>query len=102
SVFITLPFFDAEIKGRLKDGVIDGVYIKHLAEKDLAMSFYAKSNTNWRIKELVKKSTYNISGTWETKFYNDGPDTTLAIGNFKQTGDNVTGTFITRTGDYRF
>jgi thiol-disulfide isomerase/thioredoxin len=101
SVFMRLPFFDAEIKGTITDGKIDGIYIKHLANRDVVMSFYAQHDISWRIKEKLAKPLYDITGKWETKFIKD-QDTTLAIGIFKQVDNKVTGTFITKTGDYRF
>ena len=102
SVFIKLPFFDAELRGSLADGEMEGVYLKHLPNKDVAMEFYAQYNIPWRIKEKVKKAQYDITGQWETYFIKENGDSVKAIGSFQQNGDKVTGTFMTRTGDYRF
>ncbi|WP_353138026.1 TlpA disulfide reductase family protein [Pseudopedobacter sp.] len=102
SVFIKLPFFDAELKGSLMDGRIEGVYLKHLPNKDIAMEFYAQHDVAWRIKEQLEKSKFNIDGRWETYFIKENGDSVKAIGEFKQEGNKVTGTFLTRTGDYRF
>ncbi|WP_041537097.1 TlpA disulfide reductase family protein [Pseudopedobacter saltans] len=103
SVFIRLPFFDAELKGALLDGRIEGAYIKHLPNnKDVVMGFYAQSGVNWRIKEKLEKARFNITGIWETYFIKENGDSVKAIGEFKQEGSKVTGTFLTRTGDYRF
>ncbi|MFC4635592.1 TlpA disulfide reductase family protein [Dokdonia ponticola] len=50
-----------------------------------------------------KTPTTNITGNWETVFSENGPeDTYIAKGIFKQEGRQVTGTFRTTTGDYRF
>ncbi|WP_299207938.1 TlpA disulfide reductase family protein [uncultured Dokdonia sp.] len=50
-----------------------------------------------------KKPTTTITGNWETVFSENGPeDTYIAKGIFRQDGRNVTGTFRTTTGDYRF
>lgn len=43
----------------------------------------------------------NITGDWIVTFRDDGGEEE-AIGQFEQAGRNVTGTFLTRTGDYRF
>jgi len=103
SVFIKLPFFDSEFKGVIVDDKIEGIWIKHLADRDVAMTFYALHNVNWRIKEKTEKPLYNIEGKWETTFVNlETKDSSLAIGIFKQKGSKITGTFITKTGDYRF
>lgn len=103
SVFIKLPFFDSELKGVILDDKIEGVYIKHLADRNVFMNFTAIHNIPWRIKEKVSAPIANISGSWETKFVNsETKDTSLAIGVFKQEGSKVTGSFVTKTGDYRF
>ena len=43
----------------------------------------------------------DITGDWVVKFTDDGGEE-IAIGQFAQVGRDVTGTFLTRTGDYRF
>ena len=45
---------------------------------------------------------YDISGRWTTVFVDEKgkPDTT--VGEFKQAGSKLTGTFLTTTGDYRY
>lgn len=56
------------------------------------------SNPNQTVQE--KK---NVAGKWEVHFSKETPDDHYnAIGQFKQEGNKVTGTFMTETGDYRF
>lgn len=103
SIHIKMPLFDSEINGIILDNKIDGVWTKHLADKDVNMTFYAKANSKWRISERVVDSRFNVSGKWATTFVSeDGKDTTQAIGEFVQNKSKVTGTFLTSTGDYRF
>ncbi len=103
SIHIQMPLFDSEINGVLIDGKIDGVWTKHLADKDANMTFYAQANANWRIKEQVAQPVANVSGRWSATFISgDGTDTTVAVGEFVQNKSKVTGTFLTPTGDYRF
>lgn len=103
SIHIQMPLFDSEINGIFDDGIIKGVWVKHLADKSVAMDFYAKAGTNWRIKESTIQPSVNVSGKWKTLFIsNDGKDTTEAIGKFSQNKARVTGTFLTTTGDFRF
>ncbi|RRN76449.1 TlpA family protein disulfide reductase, partial [Pseudoxanthomonas sp. SGD-10] len=84
------------------NGVIEGVYLKRLANKASYMNFFATQGVDWRIKEKAAEAKYSVDGKWETFFIKENGDTTKAIGNFKQSGNKVTGTFLTRTGDYRF
>ncbi len=103
SVFIQMPLFDSEIKGSIMDGKIEGVWIKHLAQTDAVMTFTAEHNIKWRIKKEGAKPVTDLTGKWATSFVSeDGKDTTIAVGEFKQDGAKVTGTFLTTTGDYRF
>jgi peroxiredoxin len=46
--------------------------------------------------------TFNLSGRWEVYFAGDEAPLDLSIGEFKQTGNQLTGTFLTSTGDYRY
>ncbi len=103
SIHIKMPLYNSEINGVILDDKIDGVWIKHLVDKDVAMKFYAKANSKWRISEQVVKGRFNVNGKWRTTFISeDGKDTTQAIGEFVQNKSKVTGTFLTATGDYRY
>ncbi|MGB3618795.1 MAG: TlpA disulfide reductase family protein, partial [Catalinimonas sp.] len=42
-----------------------------------------------------------VGGRWAVRFQNEGT-TTEAIGQFEQAGEQLTGSFLTPTGDYRF
>ncbi len=103
SIHVEMPLFDSEINGILVDGKIDGFWTKHLADKDAEMTFYAEAGANWRIKKTVKEPDVNISGKWASTFISaNGKDTTIAVGEFLQNKEKITGTFLTTTGDYRF
>ena len=43
----------------------------------------------------------DFTDKWETYFYDEG-DSSIAIGLFDRFGDDLVGTFVTETGDYRF
>jgi thiol-disulfide isomerase/thioredoxin len=103
SIFIKMPLYDSEIKGVIADNKIEGYWVKHLADKDVKMDFVAQYGITWRFKEKLKPASQDISGKWATIFTNlEGKDSTLAIGNFKQEGNAVSGSFLTPTGDYRY
>ncbi|OJW17132.1 TlpA disulfide reductase family protein [Mucilaginibacter sp. 44-25] len=101
SVFIKMPLFDSEFRLKHSGKELTGQYIKHLADKDVPMEFTATPATPWRFFKEPVKSAANVSGRWSAIFgEGDSRDTT--VGEFKQTGQKVTGTFLTTTGDYRF
>ncbi len=103
SVIIQMPIFDSEFRTVVtSENSLEGVWIKHLANKDAVMQFTAIPDTKWRIKDNAKADV-NISGRFATTFTStDNKDTTIAVGEFKQNGNNLKGTFLTTTGDYRY
>ncbi|MBE9665091.1 peroxiredoxin family protein [Mucilaginibacter boryungensis] len=101
SVFIKMPLFDSEFKLKQQDGKLEGKWIKHLAQKDNVLAFTATPGQPYRFFESPDKPAANLSGRWSAVFTSDGVrDTT--IGEFKQAGNKITGTFLTTTGDYRY
>jgi peroxiredoxin len=101
SVLIKMPLFDSEFR-LIQDGDnLTGHYIRHLGDRDVPMDFTATAGTPWRFLKTPAKTNFNVSGRWSAIIgEGDGRDTT--VGEFKQTGHKVTGTFLTTTGDYRF
>ncbi|GAB3922862.1 peroxiredoxin family protein [Mucilaginibacter myungsuensis] len=101
SVFIKMPLFDSEFKLKQADGKLVGKWVKHLAQKDSELDFVATPGQDWRFFEKPETAKANVGGRWSAVFTSDGVrDTT--VGEFKQDGNKVTGTFLTTTGDYRF
>ncbi|WP_423148719.1 peroxiredoxin family protein [Rubrolithibacter danxiaensis] len=102
SVFIQLPLFDSEIRASLGN-TLNGKWIKHLATRNSEMDFSAEHDVSWRFFKTNTKPEYRVAGRWSATFIgNEGKDTTVAVAEFQQDGANVTGTFLTTTGDYRF
>ena len=101
SVFIKMPLFDSEFRLKQNSDELSGWFIRHLGEKDQHIAFKATPLTPWRFFQTPIKSSFNVSGRWSAIFGDStGRDTT--VGEFKQTGQKVTGTFLTTTGDYRY
>ncbi|QEC77481.1 peroxiredoxin family protein [Mucilaginibacter ginsenosidivorax] len=101
SVFIHMPLFNSEFKLKLDGDKLTGNWIKHLASQDVLTPFAATPNTTWRFLKAPEKPAFNIGGRWSAIIgEGDGADTT--VGEFKQVGSKLTGTFLTTTGDYRY
>ena len=102
SVFIRMPLFDSEFRlVRAGNNVLNGLWIKHVGERDVAMPFTAMAGEGWRFFKNPEKPSFNIGGRWSAVFGEETHrDTT--VGEFKQEGGHLTGTFLTTTGDYRF
>lgn len=99
SIFIKLPVFEGVIAGKYTDTTITGQFIKK--SLDRVVPFYAiyGKRDRFSIKEEAK---LNVSGVWETEFSANTEDSYMSKGIFTQEGNNVTGTFRTTTGDYRY
>jgi thiol-disulfide isomerase/thioredoxin len=101
SVFVKMPLFDSEFRLKQDGNTLTGHYIRHLGDRDVPMDFTATASTPWRFFKTPAKTTNDVSGRWSAIIGTGaGRDTT--VGEFKQTGQKVTGTFLTTTGDYRF
>ncbi len=101
SVFIHMPLFDSEFKLEKDNAGLHGKWIKHVGTKDATMDFTAKPNETWRFFKLASPPAYNVSGRW-TAIFGEGDSRDTTVGEFKQDGAHLTGTFLTTTGDYRY
>ena len=66
------------------------------------IKFVAKNAQSHRFTELKNMPKGKIDGKWDVTFGVGTPDEEKAVGEFKQNGEHLTGTFMTETGDYRF
>lgn len=103
SVLIKMPLFDTEIRAALKDNSLDGNWVRHIGNRNLLIPFSAEANTSWRFFSSPQKPKFNVSGRWSATFTDeDLQNKDVTVGEFKQNGNDITGTFLTTTGDYRF
>jgi thiol-disulfide isomerase/thioredoxin len=101
SIFIPMPLFDSEFRLKLTGDNLSGKWVKHLGTQDVAMDFTAVPGQSYRFFNTAQAPLYNVSGRWSAIFgEGDSRDTT--VGEFKQDGAKLTGTFLTTTGDYRY
>lgn len=101
SVSIKMPLFDSEFKTVLKNDTLSGVWINHNKKEKNILSFEAYYNDKRRFI-TTKNASLDFTGKYEVTF-DAGKETEYkAVGLFKQTGNRLTGTFLTETGDYRY
>src|ERR1700722_10916657 len=101
SVFIEMPFFDSRFALHITDEQnMDGIWIKDYGNRVVATRFQAIFNEENRYKVLLNP-TFDISGRWAVHFKGID-DSTEAVGEFRQSGSQVRGTFLTPSGDYRY
>lgn len=100
---IKFPVYESYIKGLFESRVMEGEWVVTNRE-NYSIPFIAKYGKKYRFSQLKKEPKIDVSGKWEVHFTGkeDPTDVFPGIGEFKQKGNRVTGTFRTETGDYRF
>lgn len=105
---IPMGLFESELVGKVSGDKLTGVWRKRrVKDQYQIVPFSAQFGQAFRFAESGKAPSGNLSGKWQTVFraaVTDGVpgDTTAAVGVFEQKGSEVTGTFLTPTGDYRY
>ncbi|CAL2103205.1 Redoxin [Tenacibaculum sp. 190130A14a] len=101
SVYIQTPVFEGYIAAKIQDNnSLTGSFVKPTLNR--VVPFSAEFNNTTRFPSKLNPIAI-IKGNWETVFSpNNSEDQYIAKGIFEQNGANVTGTFRTTTGDYRY
>jgi len=102
TIFIDIPEYDSYIRADYDAGVMAGNFYVPSRGDNYKIPFIARYGQGHRFTLLKKEPITDLTGKWEVTFGLDGDDPYPAIGEFKQDGNHVTGTFRTETGDYRF
>ncbi len=102
SATIKLHVFDAALVVRA-DGKdkLKGVWVKYDSKTPYRVPLVATAGAQ-QLFQGANASGTPFAGTWRTEFKDGTGKTYPAVGIFKQTGSDVTGTFLTTTGDYRY
>ncbi len=104
SIFMMLPVFDSEFKGKVNsNSSIEGYWYNYAKSKDYKIAFKAERTDKKRYACKPDKFPLNNGDNWEVHFSPNNPEDAYdAIGLFRSVGDAVHGTFLTETGDYRY
>ena len=99
SLFFNMHIFDISIRAKMFGDSLRGSYTKNYAE-NYVLPFSAVYGKEGRFDRL--QSSTDFDGTWETLFVDKEGRETPAIGVFKAQDSILTGTFLSKTGDYRY
>lgn len=101
SLYIQMGIFDSVIKAKIiSDEKLSGVFIKSYLQ-GYSIPFSAEKTERDRFNTSQNPSV-DFSGRWKTLFVENSEKSYDAIGIFDQKGKKITGTFLTKLGDYRF
>lgn len=103
SVRIPMDLFDSEIVAKVGDSTLIGTYTKRGIKTLTQMPFQATYGKSFRFSQGEEPIAADISGKWSVTFVSgDGKDTTQSVGVFTQQNHQLSGSFLTTTGDYRY
>jgi thiol-disulfide isomerase/thioredoxin len=102
STTIRLGVFDAALVVRA-DGPdkLKGAWVKYDGKEPYRVPF-AATRGEQQVFPVSSAKPMSFDGTWSVTFKGADGETYPAVGIFRQTGNDVTGTFLTSTGDYRY
>lgn len=99
SIHIRMPIFDGLLTGTFTENRMEGNFVEESKERSVPFTAVHGDKDRFPVKE---DATVNISGIWETYFKVNTEGEYPAKGIFMQNGNDVKGTFRTKTGDYRY
>jgi peroxiredoxin len=100
SVFFPMHIFDTHMISKATNDRLEGYWIKNYFN-DYILPFRADAGKTYRFSENPHNPSFNITGKWEAIFSSEN-DTTRAVGIFEQENNQLKGTFLTTSGDYRY
>jgi thiol-disulfide isomerase/thioredoxin len=101
TLIVFFDTYDSYIKAIFEEKVIQGEF-RFNTRDDYSIPFVAHYGKNYRFSDLKKDPIMDISGRWKVAFGSEGDKIRPAIGEFKQEGNHLIGTFLTQSGDYRY
>ncbi len=101
SVIVPMHVFDAQIVAKIEAEKLTGYYQKLDTESEYKIAFSAEFGKTYRFENQNISPVSDISGEWKTTFRTDEKEIP-ALAQFQQNGNQLTGTFMTKTGDYRY
>jgi thiol-disulfide isomerase/thioredoxin len=101
TILIEFPVYDTYISALYENDVLEGEWVVNYKD-NYRIPFVAHFGQGYRFTQLRKTPDMDLSGKWEVNFGLDTDAPYPAVGEFRQEGNQLYGTFLTETGDYRF
>ncbi len=100
SVKFNLHIFDATLHAQISDQSLTGMFVKNYDPAGSLPFRASYGETHRFVKDDSAK--VNFSGTYAITFHDSDTSYYPAVALIQQEGNNVIGTFLTPTGDYRY
>jgi thiol-disulfide isomerase/thioredoxin len=101
SVKMVLHIFDAELRAKIVGEKLSGTFVKNYAP-EANQAFSATYGDDYRFAKNSNESTIDYSGKYQVEFKTPKGKIIPSVGLFEQSGNHLTGSFLTPTGDYRY
>ncbi|MFN0034427.1 MAG: TlpA disulfide reductase family protein [Saprospiraceae bacterium] len=100
---VWFPEYATYLHAEIRGGVMRGEWVVTTKE-NYRIPFYAYSGRGYRFTTMTDKPARDLTGNWAATFgvEKEAKEQEKAVGEFKQDGNHLEGTFRTETGDYRF
>ena len=94
--------FDTYVDAFYEENFIEGYWKVPYRGNNYQIPFLAKYGDTHRFGIDSMDTNYNFNGKWKVEFDFTSENSWPAIAEFQQDGQNINGTFVTETGDYRY
>lgn len=102
-VAMVLPAFNTRIDARFQDGKLSGTLTKiNEGAVEQKMPVTMTPGEHYRFFPMLKPANVDLSGRWTVEFHEPDGGNYPAVGEFRQVGSQVFGTFLTPASDYRY
>lgn len=101
TLLVRHPTFDSELYGIVSGETIKGEFRNYARQNYNVIPFSAQKGAIPVFQER-KKPEANLNGKWRSEFIYRKRDTSEVLAKFQQNDANLSGTFLTPTGDYRY
>ncbi len=102
-LLLDFPSFDNRIEVALENGELVGTLtLVKRNGKEQVMPLRARLGESHRFFPEGGAARIDVTGRWSVTFRDDDGIETPAVGEFRQGGNELTGTFLTPTGDHRY
>jgi peroxiredoxin len=100
---IRMPGYENVLSAEATGNQLKGeVFLVKLGGKNQHVPLHATLGEQYRFFEKPAKNPADLSGRWAANFTEDSGAVEVAVGEFKQSRDLVSGTFLTPSGDHRY
>ncbi len=101
TIRIEFPMYDSYITAQYEEDAIEGFWVVK-SKTDYQIQFKALHSQVYRFFQLPEAPVADLSGKWVCNFGIESEEPDQMLGEFKQDGNYLSGTFLSGTGDHRF